>query len=75
MASERAPLLTGWLSKHMLVHALQAGTTNSQERRSRRRFTARCHVHDICQVLLASMRAPQPGAIYNVVDDDAASRY
>ena len=29
---------------------------------------------DICQVLMASMHAPQPGAIYNVADDDPASR-
>jgi len=32
----------------------------------------RVHVEDIAQTLLASMRAPAPGAIYNVADDDPA---
>ncbi|MDG4647019.1 SDR family oxidoreductase [Roseibacterium sp. SDUM158017] len=33
---------------------------------------SRCHVEDIAQVLLASMRRPDPGAIYNICDDDPA---
>ncbi|MBT6831150.1 MAG: SDR family oxidoreductase [Rhodospirillaceae bacterium] len=33
---------------------------------------SRIHVDDIVQVLLASMAAPNPGAIYNVCDDEAA---
>lgn len=33
---------------------------------------SRIHVDDIAQVLEASMRAPNPGAIYNVCDDDPA---
>jgi nucleoside-diphosphate-sugar epimerase len=33
---------------------------------------SRIHVDDIAQVLLASMQAPVPGAIYNVCDDDPA---
>ncbi len=33
---------------------------------------SRIHVEDIAQTLLASMRAPNPGAIYNVCDDDPA---
>ena len=32
----------------------------------------RVHVEDIAQTLAASMRAPRPGAIYNVADDDPA---
>lgn len=32
----------------------------------------RIHVEDIAQVLLASIADPDPGAIYNVCDDDAA---
>ncbi len=32
----------------------------------------RIHVEDIAQTLLASMRTPNPGAIYNVSDDDPA---
>jgi nucleoside-diphosphate-sugar epimerase len=33
---------------------------------------SRCHVEDIAQVLLASIRRPNPGAIYNICDDDPA---
>ena len=33
---------------------------------------SRIHVADIAQVLAASLAAPQPGAIYNVCDDDPA---
>lgn len=33
---------------------------------------SRIHVEDIAQVLHASMEAPDPGAIYNVCDDDPA---
>lgn len=29
---------------------------------------------DICQALIASMRSPSPGAIYNIADDDPTSR-
>lgn len=33
---------------------------------------SRIHVDDIAQVLEASMRAPTPGAVYNLCDDDPA---
>lgn len=33
---------------------------------------SRIHVDDIAQVVLASMRRPQPGRVYNVCDDDCA---
>ena len=33
---------------------------------------SRTHVDDIAQVLLASIRSPNPGAAYNVCDDDPA---
>lgn len=33
---------------------------------------SRIHVDDIAQVLLASLAAPRPGAVYNVCDDEAA---
>ncbi|GIL55281.1 hypothetical protein Vafri_10839 [Volvox africanus] len=46
----------------------------SQQRRGRQRYTARCHVHDICAVLTASILKPRPGGVYNVVDDDSAPR-
>ncbi|KAK9914890.1 hypothetical protein WJX75_001963 [Coccomyxa subellipsoidea] len=48
--------------------------SGNQRRRAMQRFTSRCHVYDICQALMASMERPRPGAVYNVVDDDPASR-
>ncbi|BDA43131.1 hypothetical protein COCOBI_04-1420 [Coccomyxa sp. Obi] len=55
--------------------ALQPGqASGSQRRRAMQRCTSRCHVYDICQTLMASMERPRPGAVYNVVDDDPASR-
>eukprot|EP00850_Spirogloea_muscicola_P009005 SM000049S16776 [mRNA] locus=s49:632104:634269:+ [translate_table: standard] len=42
--------------------------------REKRRYTSRCHVLDICQVVAASMEAPMAGRIYNIVDDDPAPR-
>ncbi len=33
---------------------------------------SRIHAADIAQVLLASIKAPRPGAVYNVCDDDPA---
>jgi len=33
---------------------------------------SRIHVDDIAQALLASMKRPRPGAIYNICDDDPA---
>ena len=35
---------------------------------------SRIHVEDIVQALTLSMRAPQPGAIYNLCDDEAAEQ-
>ena len=46
----------------------------SQERRAKQRFTARCHVGDICRILEASTNRPRSGAVYNVVDDEPAGR-
>lgn len=50
--------------------------SDSQRRRSRQQYTSRCHVGDICQVLLASMNQPRgPGVtVYNIVDDEPAGR-
>lgn len=47
---------------------------DSQRRRAAAPFTARIHVDDVCHAILASMRQPHPGAIYNIVDDDPAGR-
>lgn len=54
--------------------SIQGAVSASQQRRALQQYTARCHVHDICQVLIASMHQPSPGSIYNVVDDNPASR-
>ena len=48
--------------------------SDQQKRRKEQRYTARCHVFDVCQTLAASMMAPCPGNIYNVVDDDPSPR-
>ena len=48
--------------------------SSGQERRAKQKFTARCHVADICRVLEASGARPRAGAVYNVVDDDTAGR-
>ena len=45
---------------HTIVGVQEAGA--AQARRGQQRYTNRCHVYDICQVLLASMQQPQPGA-------------
>jgi len=58
------------------LDALRKGVrpSTSQERRARQKFTARCHVGDICTILEASTNRPRPGAVYNVVDDEPAGR-
>ena len=43
-------------------------------RRRRAMYTARIHVQDVVTTLLQSMASPSPGNVYNVVDDDPASR-
>ena len=52
----------------------QGQTSTSKRTRSLQRYTARCHVQDIAKALLASMQQPNPGSIYNIVDDNPASR-
>ncbi len=53
---------------------LQGVASASQQRRGLQQYTARCHVLDICKALTASMHQPCPGSIYNVADDNPASR-
>lgn len=60
--------------RSVLDAVAQQKSDSQRQRRSRQRFTARCHVHDICQVLLASIKQPNPGAIYNIVDNEPAPR-
>ena len=60
-----------------LVQSAQGGGGISQRKRRQRSATARCHVYDVCQVITASMirnHHSGQGVIYNVVDDDCASR-
>lgn len=60
--------------RSVLDALVQQKSDSQRQRRSRQKFTARCHVHDICQVLLASMNRPNPGSIYNIVDNEPAPR-
>ena len=51
--------------------------SDRQQRRGRKRFTARIHVADICQVIIKAMDMSQgewPTRVYNVVDDDPTPR-
>ncbi|KAF5183859.1 NAD(P)-dependent oxidoreductase [Thalictrum thalictroides] len=48
--------------------------TESQRMRAIKQYTSRVHVADICQALKASIGTSLPGRIYNIVDDDPASR-
>ncbi|KAI7744163.1 hypothetical protein M8C21_020781 [Ambrosia artemisiifolia] len=47
--------------------------SNVQRARSSKKFTSRVHVADISNALNACIHRPHPG-IYNIVDDDPASR-
>ncbi|XP_020086327.1 uncharacterized protein LOC109708858 isoform X1 [Ananas comosus] len=48
--------------------------SKGQKLRESRQYTARVHVADIYQAIKASFKVPSSGRIYNVVDDDPASR-
>jgi hypothetical protein len=50
--------------------ALRAGTAKRIDKPGQ--VFSRIHVEDLASVLLASMRRPRPGAVYNVCDDDPA---
>lgn len=54
--------------------ALQGPPSASQLRRSKRPFTARIHVYDICRALSVSIDRPSAGSVYNLVDNDPAGR-
>jgi NAD dependent epimerase/dehydratase family len=51
--------------------ALRAGTARRVEKPGQ--VFSRIHVNDLARVLLASMRKPRAGAVYNVCDDDPAA--
>jgi nucleoside-diphosphate-sugar epimerase len=48
--------------------ALRAGTVRRIEKPGQ--VFSRIHVEDLAHVLIASMKRPRPGAVYNVCDDD-----
>jgi nucleoside-diphosphate-sugar epimerase len=50
--------------------ALRAGTAKRIDKPGQ--VFSRIHVEDLASVLIASMRRPRPGAVYNVCDDDPA---
>ncbi|XP_065848142.1 uncharacterized protein [Euphorbia lathyris] len=52
----------------------QKALSKSQKLRISRQYTSRIHVEDICQALKASIKKPSFRRIYNIVDDDPASR-
>ena len=51
--------------------ALRAGTAKRIQRPGQ--VFSRIHVEDVANVLLASIKRPRPGAIYNVCDDEPAA--
>ena len=54
---------------------MQRAQSASQLRRRRKRYTARCHVHDVWQAVHASICAPERDVdVVNVVDNDPAPR-
>ena len=52
----------------------KSSPTERQRRRAAQKYISRCHVYDICQVIEASTHNWNPGAVYNVCDDDPAPR-
>ncbi|KAL2318789.1 hypothetical protein Fmac_032665 [Flemingia macrophylla] len=52
----------------------QKPASEGQKRRKYRKYTSRVHVEDICQALMATLYAPSPSEVYNIVDDDPAPR-
>ncbi|KAL5126858.1 hypothetical protein HKD37_14G039390 [Glycine soja] len=52
----------------------QKPMSEGQKRRKNRKYTSRIHVDDICQALMATVLAPPPREVYNIVDDDPAPR-
>ncbi|GAQ81222.1 hypothetical protein KFL_000740220 [Klebsormidium nitens] len=59
------------------IDVVRSGRPASQTQRVResRRFTSRCHVADIVQVVTSAMKQPAAGGrVYNVVDGDPATR-
>lgn len=85
-AQRRVAAETAWLASGLPVHVfrlagiygpgrsaldgLRAGTARRVVKPGQ--VFSRIHVEDIVQVLLASMARPDPGAIYNVCDDEPA---
>lgn len=53
------------------LNSLQAGNVRKIVKQDQ--YFSRIHVEDIAQVLTASIKAPNPGQSYNVVDDQPAS--
>ncbi|XP_060959617.1 uncharacterized protein LOC115723365 isoform X2 [Cannabis sativa] len=52
----------------------QKDLSAGQRRRTRKLYTSRVHVEDICQALRAITLAYFPGKVLNIVDDDPAAR-
>ncbi|KAE9588364.1 putative NAD(P)-binding domain-containing protein [Lupinus albus] len=52
----------------------QGPLSKGQKMRNDRKYTSRVHVEDICQALMATIYAPSPREVYNIVDDDPTPR-
>ncbi|CAL0323829.1 unnamed protein product [Lupinus luteus] len=52
----------------------QAPLSKRQTMRNYGKYTSRVHVEDICQALIATIYAPSPREVYNIVDDDPSPR-
>lgn len=61
-------------NRSMLDAVLKKIESATQKARLQKQAVARCHVLDICSVIESSMKIPRPGSVYNIVDDDPASR-
>lgn len=86
-AASEAAWLTLWREGQVPVHifrlagiygpgrspfdALRAGTARRIDKPGQ--LFSRVHVDDLASVLLASVKRPRPGAVYNVCDDEPAS--
>jgi nucleoside-diphosphate-sugar epimerase len=60
--------------RSMLDAVLKKSETANQKARLLKQAVSRCHVLDICSVIESSINFPRPGSVYNIVDDDPASR-
>ncbi|BAD81442.1 unknown protein [Oryza sativa Japonica Group] len=76
LLSKSATIMTLCVDYCSAVDTIAKSKSLSRRQKSResKQYTARIHVADICQAILASMSIRSARRIYNVVDDDPAPR-